>query len=128
MERTQLKKILRFLAPLVLIFTIYGYNAENASASTSESVFLGSSGFAQSNYINASSRVYVLLRNTGSVPIAWYVVGPNNVAEMDTPANIPPGGAKGIWINTRSNTKHALNLYCAGDVNKCSATGNISLN
>lgn len=35
-----------------------------------------------------------MLRNTGSVPIAWYVVGPNNVAEMDTPANIPPGGAK----------------------------------
>lgn len=123
-----MKKILKFLAPLLLIISIYGYNAESASASTSESVFLGSSGFSQSKYIDASSRVLVMLKNTGSVPIAWYVVGPNNNAEMDTPANIPPGGAKAIWVDTRSNTKHALNLYCAGDVNKCSATGNISLN
>ncbi|WP_413365258.1 hypothetical protein [Lysinibacillus sp. 3P01SB] len=123
-----MKKALKYLVPFLLMISIWGYNQGSASATTSESVLLGSNGFAQSKYINASSKVLVMLKNHGSVPITWIVVGPNNYAEMDTAQTLQPGAAKAVWVTTRSNTKHALNLYCAGDVNKCSATGNISLN
>lgn len=123
-----MKKLIKFLAPFLLIISIYGFNVGSASAATSESVFLGSSGTAKSNFIDASSKVFVLVKNTGSVPIGWYVIGPDNNADMSIPTTIGPGGAIGVWVNTNSNKKHSLFLYCTGDTNKCSATGNISLN
>jgi len=89
---------------------------------------VGSSNtYGYSNLINASSKVYVLIKNHGSVDIYWTILDANNKPESDT-LIVRPGGAVGKFVTTNSNTKHKLALYCSGDTNKCSATGNISLN
>ncbi|KPN97384.1 hypothetical protein [Lysinibacillus sp. ZYM-1] len=123
-----MKKFLKFILPLILILSVYTYSADDASASTSEPVFVGSSNtYGYSNLINASSKVYVLIKNHGSVDIYWTILDANNKPESDT-LIVRPGGAVGKFVTTNSNTKHKLALYCSGDTNKCSATGNISLN
>ncbi|QDQ01567.1 hypothetical protein FOH38_14410 [Lysinibacillus fusiformis] len=123
-----MKKILKFVMPLVLIMSFYTYNADNAFASTSEGVSVSSSTtYNSSNSVNASSKVFILLKNYGSVDIIWQIHNANGALDSDT-YTIRPGEAVGKWVNTNSNTKHKLALYCTGDTNKCSGTGNISLN
>ncbi|RTQ95435.1 hypothetical protein [Lysinibacillus telephonicus] len=119
-----MKTILKILIPFVLIISIYGYNSEAASASTSETVFISGADYQVSDYINSSSSVYVLAKNTGSDPIFFLVVGPGLVAESKV-YTLQPGAAWQGTIKTNSNTKHALALYCGGY--KCNGTGNISL-
>lgn len=123
-----MKKLLKFIMPLIFILSIYTYSADNASASTSEAVFVGPSNtYGYSSLINASTKVYVLIKNTGSVDIYWTILDSNNKPEADT-IIVHPGAALGKFVTTNTNTKHKLALYCSGDTNKCSATGNISLN